>query len=385
MQATLHDMWETRPARPRDGAQIAGVAVAIGRRYSIDPVLVRIGFVVAAFYGIGAVLYLAGWALLPDEPGSAEPRRRPRLVLVIGLVIATVASVAALLRGIEWVLAGLVVLGLLFLLHRQRAGAPPIAGDPAAAPTVAVASPAPPPAPQPPAWDPLGAAPFAWDLPEPGPAQAPPPAPRRAPVTAVTLAAALLVGGVTCLAMLIGGSVDLPVLLGVVLAVLGTGLVAGAFLRTGRGIIPVAVLVSALTWAVVAAPWERWQGDVDEIRVVPATAAAVAPSYDHAAGSFELDLRDVDLSVPPGRATPPVRTAIGLGAGDVQVVVPRDADLTLRAEAGLGHVAFGQRESAGPGPSITVADDLGADGVRSGRPVVLDIEIGVGNVEVRRG
>ena len=41
----------------------------------------------------------------------------------------------------------------------------------------------------PPAWDPLGAAPFAWDLPEPGPVPAPAPQ-RRSRVTPVTLALA---------------------------------------------------------------------------------------------------------------------------------------------------------------------------------------------------
>nr|HPK66493.1 S-layer homology domain-containing protein [Thermoanaerobaculia bacterium] len=50
----------------------------------------------------------------------------------------------------------------------------------------------------PPAWDPLGAAPFAWDLPEPSPVPAPAP-PRRSRVTPVTLAVALLAGGVAAL------------------------------------------------------------------------------------------------------------------------------------------------------------------------------------------
>jgi len=78
--------WETRPARPREGRQIAGVSAAIARRYDIDPVLVRVGFVVAAFYGIGAALYIAGWVLLPDEPGPAinSGRRRPKALLLIG-------------------------------------------------------------------------------------------------------------------------------------------------------------------------------------------------------------------------------------------------------------------------------------------------------------
>ena len=77
VQHTLREMWETRPARPREGRQLAGVAAAIARRYDIDPVLVRVGFVVAAFYGIGAALYIAGWVLLPDDPTTGPVTSGP--------------------------------------------------------------------------------------------------------------------------------------------------------------------------------------------------------------------------------------------------------------------------------------------------------------------
>ena len=85
-------MWDTRPARPRDDRQVAGVAAGIARRYDIDPVLVRVGFVVAAFSGIGALLYIAGWIALPDDPGRpGNPRRRARAAR--RLVAAVVAIV----------------------------------------------------------------------------------------------------------------------------------------------------------------------------------------------------------------------------------------------------------------------------------------------------
>src|SRR5215470_19737169 len=94
VHGTLRDMWDTRPARPRDDRQIAGVAAGIARRYDIDPVLVRVGFVVAAFFGIGAALYIAGWIILPDTPADpAVPEGRKRGVLIVGLVIATIVSV----------------------------------------------------------------------------------------------------------------------------------------------------------------------------------------------------------------------------------------------------------------------------------------------------
>ena len=75
VQGTLREMWETRPARPRQDRQVAGVASAIARRYDIDPTLVRIGFVVATFAGIGAALYIAGWVVAPGGADRTRPTR----------------------------------------------------------------------------------------------------------------------------------------------------------------------------------------------------------------------------------------------------------------------------------------------------------------------
>jgi phage shock protein PspC (stress-responsive transcriptional regulator) len=402
---TLREMWETRPARPRDDRQVAGVAAGIARRYDIDPVLVRVGFVVAAFSGIGAALYVAGWVLLPDEPADpAAPRpSRPRTILVVGLAIAAAVTMGSVFggNGPDVLLPLLVVAGLLYLLHRSRSGrgpqAPGAADAPTAAGSAATAGPslvkegvatggsAPV---TPPAWDPLGAAPFAWDLPEPSPAPPEPP-PRRLPVTPVTLGLALIAGSATGVIMMLGGMLTLAnvaVLFGVVLAVLGAGLVIGAFLRTGRGLIPFALVLSALTWALVAAPVDRWHGDgYGELRAAPTTVAALQTSYERSVGEIDLDLRNLDLSVPPGGNSEPVRTRLSIGAGDVRVQVPSTADLTFTGRAGLGDVRFDDREESGPDASLQVIDDLGTDGARNGRVLVLDIEAGVADVEVLRG
>ena len=394
VHSTLREMWDTRPARPREGRQIAGVAAAIARRYDIDPVLVRVGFVVAAFYGIGAALYIAGWVLLPDEPGpaisSARRRLKPWLLVLLG--IAAVAGLGGVSHSHGGVLLPLAaVAALLFLLHRSRSGrgiAGP--GRPAPAPDAPTTPTAADGSPQnagvtPPAWDPLGAAPFAWDLPEPGPvpAAAPPP---RSRVTPVTLAVALLAGGVTALVLLAaGGLTDLPVLFGVLLAVLGAGLVVGAFTRSGRGLIPVALLVGALTWGALAAPLDRIAaGPPQELRLAPTTPAALAPQYRNDVGSIELDLRRMDLTAPPGTPVTPVATSIDAGLGSVEIWVPRDADVRFTGESGLGSVEFDDQENDGPGATLSV-NDLGADGIASGRPIVLDVHAGVGSVEVHRG
>jgi phage shock protein PspC (stress-responsive transcriptional regulator) len=402
---TLREMWETRPARPRDDRQVAGVAAGIARRYDIDPVLVRVGFVVAAFSGIGAALYIAGWILLPDEPADpAAPRpNRPRAWLVVGLAIAAAITMGTVFGGDgpDVLLPLLVVAGLLYLLHRSRgrrvaqaqADAPTVATSAAGAgPSLVKEGPgaagsAEPPV-TPPAWDPLGAAPFAWDLPEPSPAPSAPP-PRRLPVTPVTLGVALIAGSATAVIMMLGGMLtleNLAVLFGVVLAVLGAGLVVGAFLRTGRGLIPFALVLSALTWALVAAPVDRWRSDgYGELRAAPTTVAALQPSYERGAGEIDLDLRNLDLAVAPGGNASPVRTRVSIGAGDVRVQVPSTADVTFTGRVGLGDVRFGDRQEDGPDAYVQVLDDLGTDGVRSGRPLVLDIDAGLADVEVLRG
>jgi len=417
VQGTLREMWETRPARPRQDRQVAGVASAIARRYDIDPTLVRIGFVAATFAGIGAALYIAGWVLLPEEPtnpANPVPRRSPRTIILIGLGVVTAFSIGSLLGGDfgGGSLVGTLVIGaLLFLLHRSRsdrglaaaastgltvggAAAPPAGGvslvkgssgtGPADATDIFGQ-----PAQQPPAWDPLGAAPFAWDLPEPS-TPPPPPAPRRAPITSVTLGLALLASAVTTGILLLAGAftlANLPVVFGVALAVLGLGLLVGAFLRTGRGLIPFALVLIALTWAVLAAPVDRWRdGEVGDLRVAPTTAAALLPSYQRSAGEIDLDLRNLDLAVPGGVADPgPVRTKVSIGAGDLQIRIPENADVTVNGSVGVGAVSFDDREDAGPGAELRVTEDLGADNVRSGRLLVLDLEAGAGNVEVHRG
>lgn len=432
--STLREMWDTRPARPREGRQVAGVALAIANRYDIDPVLVRIGFVVTAFSGVGAALYAAGWILLPDAPalpGQPQKPAGPRGIMVLAFAAGLIATVAALFNASRFgdlVLPLLAAAVLLFLLHHARgsqtARTAPVAGPeappvprptpPAAQPPTgatarvsmvkgsATAAPAGDAAPEvpaaepplsPPAWDPLGAAPFAWDLPEPGPLVPPvvaaPPPRRKLPVGAVTFSLALLAGGITAVVLLMNHALVLAngrILLGVVLATLGLGLVFGAFVRSGRGLIPVAVLVGALTWLVLAAPRHVLDGSpAGDLHIVPTTASELAPSYERSVGEVTLDLRHLDLSTTGPGAPDRVETTVNIGAGSVTVLLPPNADVSLTASTGVGSIDFGNRSASGPGADLTVDQDLGADGTRTGKLLALTIDEGLGDVEVRRG
>ncbi|SDE90579.1 PspC domain-containing protein [Pseudonocardia oroxyli] len=495
--STLRDMWETRPARPRRDRKVAGVAAAIARRYDIDPVLVRVGFAVAAVYGIGIAFYVAGWLLLPsaeeDDPlDGAGTRSAGHSIGPAAWIAACVVLVAT--GGIFWgdnggfVLPVLAVLVLLFLLHRSRgsrglpqtdpatgavggsagrtgsgsaasaagggsagsavggsagsaaggasaasaaggASAASAAGGASAASAAGGASaasaaggvsaasakdaadtavPVDPDAPTahlgvgapevhadpldrgtPPGWDPLGAAPFAWDLPEPAqPEPAPEPVRRRSRLTPITLALALLGGGVAgVLVMLTSGLMGLPIVFATALTIVGFGLVVGSFARTGRGLIPFALILALLTWGAVETRGilPTLGRDVGDISVAPTDPAALAPRYDRGAGTITLDLSRLDTTVPAGTDATPIRTAASVGLGEIVVTVPPDADLTVRAHADLGDVSYGTTDQGGTDAQLSVVDDLGADGVRSGRPIELDLQAGLGQVEVRRG
>lgn len=66
-----------RLTRPKQGRLIAGVAAAFAAKLETDVSLVRLGFVIASFFGgFGLAVYLAAWALLPDEGETKSPAER---------------------------------------------------------------------------------------------------------------------------------------------------------------------------------------------------------------------------------------------------------------------------------------------------------------------
>ncbi|MGH4017805.1 MAG: PspC domain-containing protein [Pseudonocardiaceae bacterium] len=395
VEDTVRDIWATRPRRGAD-RKVAGVAGAIGRRYAIDPVLVRVAFVVTTFFGgVGVLLYLLGWLLLPgegDEVSAAESllgRGRSSMspVLTVCLGLALIPAGAAVFGGDPGGLVALALCaGALFLLHRNRAAAgelpvagpttstaaTPATGATGSEPTAPLAEGA-----RPPAWDPLGVAPFAWDLPEPGPAPPPPPPTPRGPrskVTPVTLGFALLAGGIA--------SAFLPAITpaqiaGVVLGVIGLGLVVGSLLRGGRGLIVVAIPLALAAWVLQAAAVPNLSAG--EQRWNAATPAQLQPRYDLGAGSGHLDL--TDLTTPDGRT---LRTSVAVSLGEAKVFLPPDVDVQLHCAAQVGDVNCLGRTASGIGTARVDLVDEGRDGPGGGR-IVLDVRAGTGNVAVSRG
>src|SRR5690349_358648 len=60
--------------RPTRGRYVAGVAGAIGNATNTDPVLWRVLLAVLGFFGgVGVLIYLVGWLLIPAEGDTASP------------------------------------------------------------------------------------------------------------------------------------------------------------------------------------------------------------------------------------------------------------------------------------------------------------------------
>lgn len=93
-----------RLRRSRSRRMVAGVAGGLAERFDVDVSLVRVAFVVlACAWGLGLIVYVAMWALVPSEPAGDSPADDAPLeptsswlaalllggVLVFGLLVAT--------------------------------------------------------------------------------------------------------------------------------------------------------------------------------------------------------------------------------------------------------------------------------------------------------
>ena len=59
--------------RRRDGRLIAGVCAGVAAYFGVDVTLVRLGFAIfTIFWGLGALLYLVAWAVIPEEGEKAS-------------------------------------------------------------------------------------------------------------------------------------------------------------------------------------------------------------------------------------------------------------------------------------------------------------------------
>lgn len=374
---------------------MAGVAGGLGDYTGVDPVLFRVLFaVLTVFGGAGILLYLLGWLFLPaaDQPVSpvesligrgGTGRRAGDILLALVLVVLGLVLAGILASGDAGdVLVGLAVVGGLVLLIRnldeRRGGRPPVAPPPP--------PPASPAAYQPyetyPAYDPsrpaampTGGGTATAVAPEPFPV-APPPRRERSILGRLTLSAMLVVLGVAA-ALDAGNAIqpDARHYLALAVGVLGLGLLVGAVRGRSRGLIWLGIPLTVALVAVGTAE-ASLEGGTGEREYRPVSVADIQDEYRVGAGRVSLDLTGLDLTEQD------VRTRVSAGIGDVEVRVPRDVDVTVVGDTGLGEAEiFGETyEGDSPDPEVV---SLGPDGAGGGT-LRLELEVGVGQLEVTR-
>jgi len=311
----------------RDDRKIAGVAGGLARHLDIDPIILRVAFVVLIFFGgAGLLLYAAFWLLVPEE-GTEEAKLRldersrgVALVLVGALAALAVIGDSAGDWGFPWPLAivgGVIVLIVLAVRgdsHRQPAPpAPPAAapspGAPATGPAYPTFVPPPPPNPR-----------------------------KRGPILFwFTMALSALAVGVLGIVDVAGADVTDSAYPALVLGIIGVMLVVGAFYGRAGGLIAVGLLTALVTAGATAAR-EVDAGHIDER---PLLASKVDDTYDLWAGQVELDLTAVqDLRNLNGR-TIDVDTTFGR----IVVTVPDRLNVVVDADVDAGETRlFGDDE-----------------------------------------
>ncbi len=375
------------------------MAEGIAERYRIDPVIVRVAFVAMALCnGAGVFIYLLGWLALAQEDDEVSPvealigkgRSSTPVPLTVLLCIAVFPATGFFFDGGFTMVAGVLLsVGAIYLLHQNRGALnrpAPMTTTSTTDQVNTMGTSQERTADTPPAWDPLGAAPFAWDLPEPGQSmvRSPEPPPvrrsrRRSPVTGLTLGAALLVVAGSVIAGPYNAWFTPLHTLGLVVGVMGVGLMAGAFTRGGRGLIGLVIplsLVGVFGTMVNFGGFEDsdYLGDRTE---KPVAISEVQDRYDTRAGTIELDLTAL-----PTSGT--VETEVFASVGTVQVTVPKNADVEVICETELGSVQCLGKQSDGRAPAFDFTSD-GEDKLAGGLKIVLKAHAGLGEVVVNRG
>jgi phage shock protein C len=88
--------------RSKEDRVIAGVCAGLGRYLGIDPVLLRIAFVVLAIAGGGGILlYVVSWILIPEQGenenlGTVRPSNVDSTRLVVGGALIAIGTILLL-------------------------------------------------------------------------------------------------------------------------------------------------------------------------------------------------------------------------------------------------------------------------------------------------
>ncbi len=169
--------------------------------------------------------------------------------------------------------------------------------------------------------------------------------------------------------------IDADIALAAAVAIVGVAIAVGWFTGHRVGLLVLLGLVLLAGFAAAASSPVSVSSGVGERLERPLEAAALQDSYEFGVGEYALDLTSVEL----GRGERHVE--VSLGIGDLVVTVPDDVALQIDAHAGVGEVnVLGAKDDgAGADEQLTVAGSTDDAAV-----LVLDADVGLGSVEVRR-
>ena len=395
--------------RSRSDRVIAGVAGGLGNYFGVDPVIVRIAFLVLALFGgSGVLVYLIGWLVIAKEGrdesralqslrGSPEGNRGGLflILVIVGLLIITsplvwwpgfgfgdglalpLLLIAAGVALFVWPADGLDFPGRRHDDHREEWRAARSEMSEARRETreawrdsrrewrhgyrrgfeTDATAPAPPP-PAPPAPPP--------PPPEPGP---------KAFLGPLTLALLLLFTGGAVFADRVDWiKVDVAIFLGIVLVLIGGMLVLSAFLGRARGLIVLGVMILPIAWAVNAIDLTWWDGVGEEIHTID-NLSDLEDEYRYGIGQFIIDLSDLDLE---GESRD---LAVGLTIGEAIVYVPEGMHVNVDLDGRIGEIRVdgGSPDRTDEGFDNAITTEIGDP---DGGTLNLDFDLGIGSGRV---
>lgn len=383
---------QRRLTRSLADRRIGGVCAGVARFLDLDPVIVRILWVIAAFAGPGVPLYAVAWVVLPDEDGEQgldDVKRFQRSLMDGDDRTAGWIVVAALIAGFFWfdgdlgvgdsLLPVVMIGGGLWLLLRDREPEREreVHGPPAPAAVAAAED-------RPDGRDPLlveaerllDPTPDDLGIPPAPPPPTSPPQPRSPLLRWVFGLLVVALGVVILLGITVGLMPSVPEVFAGGLLLVGLALIVSAWFGRARGLIGVGL---GLTAAMVATSIldVPFRGGVGERRVVPLTAEeAVADDHRMIAGELTLDLTDLEVE-----AGTTLEVDASVVAGQLTVIVDDDQRWVIDAAVRAGQITVEGSTSEEAGLDVDTVVEI--DGRRSGAAVVvLDADVGAGEIVI---
>ncbi|MEO6020113.1 MAG: PspC domain-containing protein [Knoellia sp.] len=424
-----HRMWDeilsSGLRRDHSRQWFAGVCSGIARRVDVDPILIRAAFIaLTLFGGLGIVLYLVAWLLLPDDDGrimAREALSNDGSGSATGAIVLTVIAVLVLAGVVfgdngfllGWGILPLALVAWLFWRHQQRKDGEPTPLPPtqtgstmyAASGAAAVTAPA---APYSTATSPQWQPPTAPPASTYGQLPPQPPRPRRRgagfPGFALTLGLAAVGYGA---GLLLHGPLSFSGSRQVLGLIIGLGAAALTTLvigLSGRRSILSSIVVATLAFgAVGAATNDQFADNGRGIRSWTPVLSATSPQvFELGAGRSTLDVRPLvtalaapaESGVPAVPAPTPLPTPqvieVRQGAGEITILVPAGANARVEAHASFGDVvtdsdlpaATSDRDNGNQdGPSETLTLNVGA----AAPTLLIRADITVGQITIKKG